>query len=78
MTNVFKILISALLLSALLTVASVAQPANFGASTMASLQDKGKGKEPERPVEREKKDDRRDERRDDKKDDKKKKPDEQS
>ena len=74
--NVFKILIGSLLLSVMLTMASVAQSVNFAAKEM-TLAQKDKDKPKERPVEREKekKDDRRDERRDDK--DKKKKPDEQ-
>lgn len=79
MLNVCKILIGSLVLSAMLTVASVAQPVNLGATEMALAQ-KDKEKKPERPVERdkEKKDDRRDDRRDEKKDDKRKKPDEYS
>lgn len=77
MLNVFKILMVSLVLSAMLTVASVAQPVNLGVSELVLAQ---KDKPKERPVERdkEKKDDRRDDRRDEKKDDKKKKPDEQS
>ena len=77
MLNVCKILIGSLLLGAMLTVASVAQPLNLGASELVLAQ---RDKPKEKPVERdkEKKDDRRDDRRDDKKDDKRKKPDDNS
>lgn len=74
MTKVIKILIGSLLLSGMLTAASVAQPLNLGASTAAFWQDKGKDKE--KPVERPKKDEQREKPRDEKKDDKRKKPDE--
>ncbi|MBI1764562.1 MAG: hypothetical protein HYR56_24315 [Acidobacteria bacterium] len=76
MMNVCKILVGSFLLSALLTVASVAQPVRLATNEWTVLQ-KDKQKVPERPVERDKPKDDRDKPRDEKKDDKKKKPDEQ-